>query len=294
MPDPFCGDAGARLYKTGDLVRRRGDGTIMFLGRADGQVKVRGLRIELGEIEAALETHPGIAQAVAVVLRDQAGDQQLAGYFRPVAGQEPDAAVIRQHLAGFLPGYMIPALLVAVTEFPLSASGKIDRAALPPPPQAEPAAGRVAPATMLEAVLADMYAGLLQAGEVGATDSFFDIGGNSLQAMRLVTRLSTTLAVDLDVTAVFLAPSPRQLAALLRDTRGFDDVGLDTGQREDGDAGDADGCRARRDDRPPAPRPGRPGRPDPAAPGRADRAAAVVRAGAAVVHRPASAGPGDL
>jgi amino acid adenylation domain-containing protein len=229
IADPFSAGPGARLYKTGDLVRRRPDGTIVFVGRADDQVKIRGLRVELGEIEAALAAHPAVAQAVVAVVTDGAGERQLAGYLRPgpgaAAGPELTAD-IRQHLAGRVPAYMIPSYLVTVDQFPLTANGKIDKAALPAPRAAAPGPAKVPPATLLETALVDFYATVLGTDQIGATDSFFDTGGNSLQAMQLITQLRTSLAVDLDITAVFLAPAPRQLAALLRDDHGFDDADL--------------------------------------------------------------------
>jgi amino acid adenylation domain-containing protein len=229
IADPFCAGPGARLYKTGDLVRRRADGTIVFVGRIDDQVKIRGLRVELGEIEAALAAHPAVAQAVVTVVTDGAGERQLAGYLRPappaVAGPELTAD-LRQHLAGRVPAYMVPAYLVTVGEFPLTANGKINKAALPAPQAIQAGTVRVPPATLLETALVDFYATVLGNEQLGATDSFFDTGGNSLQAMQLITRLRTSLAVDLDITAVFLAPAPRQLAALLRDKHGFDDADL--------------------------------------------------------------------
>ncbi|MBV9447703.1 MAG: amino acid adenylation domain-containing protein [Streptosporangiaceae bacterium] len=236
IPDPFRPGPGARLYKTGDLARRRPDGTLVFAGRIDNQVKIRGLRVEPGEIESALMTHPGIAQAVVIVVTDQAGVQQLAGYLRPADGGaelawasgrgEPSVADVRRHLAQSLPGYMIPAYLVMVAELPLTAHGKIDKAALPPPVPASATAERVPPRTMIEAVLTDLFATVLGVREVSVTDGFFEAGGNSLQAMRLVTELRTALAADLDITAVFLTPTPRQLAAELRDKHGFVDEDL--------------------------------------------------------------------
>jgi amino acid adenylation domain-containing protein len=224
ITDPFI--PGGRLYKTGDLVRRRPDGTIVFAGRIDNQVKIRGLRVELGEIETALTTHPAIAQAVATVITDQAGHQQLAAYLRPANGTTPAPADIRQYLAARLPGYMIPGYLITVDHIPLTPNGKIDKSALPAPAtshdhqQAEP------PATLIETVLVDIYATILGHEHAGATDSFFDAGGNSLQAMQLIAKLRAAIAVDLDVSSVFLAPTPRQLAALLRDEHGYDDVEL--------------------------------------------------------------------
>ena len=226
IPDPFRPAPGARLYKTGDLARRRPDGTLEFAGRIDNQVKIRGLRVELGEIETALVAHPDIAQAVVTVVRTPAGIQQLAGYLRPGNGAAVAAADIRQHLARTLPAYMIPDHLITLDELPLTAHGKIDKGALPPPQPASAAADRVPPRTLLETALVDLYTLVLGDERVGATDSFFDVGGNSLQAMQLITQLRTSLAVDLDITAVFLTPAPRQLAAVLRDTHGFADSDL--------------------------------------------------------------------
>ncbi len=225
IPDPFRPAPGARLYKTGDLARRRPDGTLVFAGRIDDQVKVRGLRVELGEIETALVAHPDVAQAVVTVVTGQAGVQQLAGYLRPAGHAEIAAADIRRHLARSLPAYMIPTYLVTVAELPLTAHGKINKAALPPPGPGG-AITRVPPRTLIEAVLTDLFATVLGAEQIGATDSFFEAGGNSLQAMRLITQLRAALAVDLDITAVFLTPTPRQLAAVLRDKHGFADEDL--------------------------------------------------------------------
>ena len=223
IPDPFT--PGGRLYKTGDLVRRRGDGLIVYLGRMDSQVKIRGLRIELGEIEAALARCPGVAQAVAVLVADQAGERQLAGYLRPVPGAVLSVPELRDQLARLLPAYMIPVFLVLVDEFTLNASGKVDKSRLPAPQDRRERA-LVPPATLIETVLAGWYATLLGHEEVGATDRFFDLGGNSLQAMRLISLMNDELEVDIGVAPVFLAPTPRQLAALLRDEHGLADEEL--------------------------------------------------------------------
>ncbi|HEY1917838.1 MAG TPA: phosphopantetheine-binding protein [Streptosporangiaceae bacterium] len=223
----------------------------MFTGRADDQVKIRGLRVELGEIEAALTGCPGIAQAVVTVVPGAAGDKQVIGYLRRRPGRQVSGAEVGQRVAERLPGYMVPGFLVFVDEFPLTSSGKIDKAALPAPrPQA--GADHVAPATPIETMVASLYAVLLGLGEVGATDNFFDLGGTSLTVMRLIRMMDDELDVDVGVAAVFLAPTPRQLAALLRDKHGY----------QDGDIG-ADGvaARPRRDAPHPAgPRPGRPTR----------------------------------
>ncbi len=214
IDDPFSKDPKARLYRSGDLVRRRPDGAIMFVGRADGQVKIRGLRIELGEIEAALAAYPAVAQAVAAVVTDQAGEKQLAAYLRPEPGSEPVPAQLRAHLARLLPAYMVPAYLITVAEFPLGSSGKIDRSALPAPGSpSPPVTGHAAPATLTETVLVGLYAAVLGRERVAVTDSFFDIGGSSLQVMRLVDMISKKLGVDVGVSTIFLHPAPRQLAA---------------------------------------------------------------------------------
>jgi acyl-coenzyme A synthetase/AMP-(fatty) acid ligase len=235
--DPFRDEPGARLYKTGDLVRRLADGSVMFLGRLDDQVKIRGLRVELGEIETAMAAHPQVAQAVVTVVTDPSGDRQLAGYLRPADGAAVDRAELRRYLADRLPDYMIPAYLVTVVEFALNASGKVDRSALPAPSAQEPETAAEAPATMIEAIVADMFATLLKLDLVGGTDSFFDIGGTSLQAMRLVTAMAEELEVDVGVAEVFLAPTPRKLAALLRDKHGLEDADLDDEQADSSEPG---------------------------------------------------------
>jgi amino acid adenylation domain-containing protein len=216
IPDPFT--PGERLYKTGDLVRRRPDGSIMFLGRIDSQVKIRGLRIELGEIESALAAHPAIAQAIAVVVAGPAGGKEIAAYLRPVHGTIGEQE-IRAHLARTLPAWMIPAHLITVGTFPLSPNGKVDRKALPVP-RRQAAEEPVAPHTPAEAALVSLYATVLGTGQVGATDSFFDLGGNSLTAMRLVDLIRHQTGADIGVTSVFLHPTPRRLAAALESSIG--------------------------------------------------------------------------
>jgi amino acid adenylation domain-containing protein len=225
FPDPFSPEPGGRLYKTGDLARRRPDGTIVYAGRIDGQVKINGLRIEAGEVEAALATHPAVLQAIVTVVPGPAGDKQLAGYVVP-GGEPPGPAELRKHLARLLPAYMIPAFLVTVARFPLNASGKVDKPALPAPEVARAPDRQEPPQTLLEAVVLDSYASVLATDQLGVTDSFFDAGGNSLAAMRLTSLLADEFGVDVSVATVFLAPTPRQLAALLRDEHGHPDEDL--------------------------------------------------------------------
>ncbi|HYT09401.1 MAG TPA: alpha/beta fold hydrolase, partial [Mycobacteriales bacterium] len=213
------------LYKTGDLVRRLPDGSIQFIGRIDNQVKIRGQRVELGEVETALATHPAVAQALVIATDDAAGQKQLVGYARTNPGTPcPRPADLRQHLARQLPTYMIPAHIVLLDAFPLTVNGKIDRRALPEPDTTT--GSHVAPRTLLETLLVDFYTSLLGHAATGIEDSFFDLGGNSLQAMQLISRLHTELAIDTDVTAIFLAPTPRQLAAFLREKHGLEDADL--------------------------------------------------------------------
>ncbi|HET9893314.1 MAG TPA: alpha/beta fold hydrolase, partial [Streptosporangiaceae bacterium] len=177
------------------------------------QVKIRGIRIEPGEIEAALLTHPAIAQAVVTVITGPAGDPELAAYLRPdpvpVSDQE-----LRAHLARTLPAAMIPSHFITIDTFPLNSSGKVDRKALPTP-RHQVTQDKAEPETPTEALLTSLYATLLSNTRVGATDSFFDLGGNSLTAMRLVSMISREADVDVGVSAVFLHPTPRRLAAAI-------------------------------------------------------------------------------
>ncbi|MFC6080609.1 amino acid adenylation domain-containing protein [Sphaerisporangium aureirubrum] len=202
-PDPF-GPPGARLYRTGDTVRRRAGGALEFLGRSDGQVKLRGHRIELGEIEAALESQPGVRQA-AVAVRDQT----LVAY---VVG-EPD----RDALAARLPSFMVPAVFVAMERLPLTPNGKLDRRALPAPAPVEPGGGRP-PATPAERLIAAVFAEVLGldhpgAPPVGADDDFFALGGHSLLATKVVARVADALGVRVPVRELFAGPTVAALAA---------------------------------------------------------------------------------
>ncbi len=219
IPDPFGATPGGRLYRTGDLARRRPDGALVYCGRIDHQVKINGLRIELGEIETALAAHPAVAQAVVTVVTGKSGPRSLAAYLRPRAAArsapELTVAELRAYLSGRLPGYMIPAHLITVAEFPLNASGKIDRAALPPPRPGPPAASRARPATRTETVLAGLFGDILHCAPPGADDSFFSLGGSSLQVMRLLDLIRQHTGADLSLTSVFLHPTPRELGAAI-------------------------------------------------------------------------------
>jgi hypothetical protein len=202
----------ARLYRSGDLARRRADGTVEFLGRADAQVKIRGFRIEPGEIESTLRGHPAVAQAAVVARTDGAGGPRLVAYVVPGAGHA-DARALRAHVAERLPEHMVPAAFVTLERLPLTAHGKLDRDALPAPEGPGPGAGHVAPRTDTETTLARIWAEVLGVARVGADDNFFELGGHSLLATTLATRLGEAFGVDVAVRAVFETPRLADLAA---------------------------------------------------------------------------------
>ncbi|MGC1806103.1 MAG: amino acid adenylation domain-containing protein [Mycobacterium sp.] len=206
---PF-GGPGARMYRTGDLVWWGADGQLRYLGRADEQVKIRGYRIELGEVQAALTGCDGVEQAVVIAREDRPGDKRLVGYVTGTA----DPAEIRTALAERLPAYMVPAAVVAVDALPLTVNGKLDTRALPAPEYRGIDHYR-APASAVEEVLAGIYAQVLGLERVGVDDSFFDLGGDSLSAMRVIAAINTSLNTGLSVRTVFEAPTVAQLAPLI-------------------------------------------------------------------------------
>ncbi|TCJ99079.1 non-ribosomal peptide synthetase [Nocardia alba] len=201
VADPFGAD-GTRMYRTGDLVRRDRDDALVYLGRNDFQVKIRGLRIELGEIEAALGTAPGVTHTAVLPATDDAGRQCLVGYVAGVV----DSVAVRAHVAGRVPAYMVPAHLVVLDAVPLNSSGKLDRSGLPAA-DLSVTAEYVAPLPGAQTALAEVIGELLGVARIGATDDFFAVGGNSLLAMRLVARANAALGSALDVRDVFDAPT---------------------------------------------------------------------------------------
>ncbi|MFE5812844.1 amino acid adenylation domain-containing protein [Streptomyces sp. NPDC056479] len=221
VADPY-GPAGSRMYRTGDLARWNAEGEVVYLGRTDHQVKLRGQRLEPGEIEARLTAIEGVAAATVILREDRPGDQRLVAY---VTGSAPDPDDLRARLAAVLPDYMVPSAFVALDDFPLSPNGKLDRTALPAPATSAGTDGR-APRTPTEETLTRLFAEVLGLDRVGVDDAFFDLGGTSLLAARLMARIRDTLGTRTPLGTLFRAPTPAALADRLTDT-GRQDTALD-------------------------------------------------------------------
>jgi hypothetical protein len=245
VPDPFAGRPEARMYRTGDRARHRTDGQLEFVGRADDQVKVRGHRVELGEVSAALAAEPGVRDAAVTLVQGPAGDSRLVGY---VAADDSSAEPVSEEglLAGLrerLPGYMVPARIVRLPKLPATPSGKVDRAALPPPQWSRPSADVVVPGTNAAArsagpeplagtrsLVAEVWREVLGTARPSRDSDFFALGGDSLLATRVAARLRAATGRALALTAVFDHPTVASLAAHV------DAAPMDNGAPED-DAG---------------------------------------------------------
>ena len=210
-PDPFAGDPAARMYGSGDIVRQREDGEFMFLGRSDHQVKIAGYRVEPGEVEQALGGHPEVRHAAVVARDDGGGHKRLVGFAALDEGSGASERVLLDHLAERLPTYMVPAKIAILPELPLTARGKVDRAALPEPTRTR----GEGTATGTAGVVAETIAELLGLDDVGPDEDVFALGADSLLAIQLIGRLRERLQAELDVDAIFEARTPRALAARL-------------------------------------------------------------------------------
>jgi acyl-coenzyme A synthetase/AMP-(fatty) acid ligase/aryl carrier-like protein len=216
-PNPFAEEAGARLYKSGDLARYRADENIEFLGRIDHQVKIRGVRIELGEIEGALGRHPSVREAVVVVREDQPGEKRLVAYLTVISGEVLEVSELRGYLKERLPEYMVPAAYVAMPELPLMSNGKLNRNALPTPErEAYASHGYEAPVGEIETALAQIWAEVLHLESVGRHDNFFAMGGHSLLAIVLIERMRQE-GLHADVRSLFATPTLAELAAAVEE-----------------------------------------------------------------------------
>jgi amino acid adenylation domain-containing protein len=219
IPHPYSATGGERLYRTGDMVRYREDGTIDFIGRLDEQVKVRGYRIELGEIENALTTHPAVAESAVLARTDEEGTEKwLVGYLvLDHEAEPPGVGALRHHLQQQLPEYMIPAQFVLLEELPLTPNGKVDRRALLAADQVRPehANEYTAPRTPEEEVLASIFQRVLRVERLGIHDNFFALGGHSLLAMQIVTLVRERFQLELPLPIVFECPTVAEVVARL-------------------------------------------------------------------------------
>jgi amino acid adenylation domain-containing protein/thioester reductase-like protein len=213
VADPFSEAPGARMYRTGDVVRKRSDGLLEFCGRQDHQVKIRGRRIELGEIEHALRGVPGVQTAAATVVRDEHSGAQLAGFWTGTA----DARTVRDHLALVLPHELVPTYLTLLDCLPLNGNGKVDRAHLPQVATVETSTPSEPPRTPSEKVVCDVFTEVLKR-DTGRTGDFFAHGGHSLVALRVLRQVNAALGSRLTMRHLFERPTPAGLAALLADT----------------------------------------------------------------------------
>ncbi|HEU4963605.1 MAG TPA: amino acid adenylation domain-containing protein, partial [Bacilli bacterium] len=221
IPNPFVKDGEDRLYKTGDLVRYRADGTLLFLGRIDHQVKIKGHRIELGEIESVLNRHPQVRESAVVARPDSQGALRLVAYVAPVQAQTQQtplqATDLRRYLQAELPDYMVPAFWEVLDRLPTTHSGKIDRNALPDPSgERQEASGYVAPRDRFEFEMVGLWEEVLQTRPIGVLDNFFALGGESFRAVRLTAEAKRRLGVSLPLSLLFQTPTVAELCAQLR------------------------------------------------------------------------------
>jgi acyl-coenzyme A synthetase/AMP-(fatty) acid ligase/acyl carrier protein len=221
VPHPYSAEPGARLYRTGDLVRYQADGNIEFLQRMDQQVKVRGFRVELGEIETSLNQYWAIVESVVVARKNASGDTRLIAYIVPEEGVEPTSSEMWTFLQEKLPSYMLPSAFVTIKELPLTPNGKVDRRALPLPEQLgdEVRANFIAPRTVMEEAVAEIWRQTLGITKVGVESNFFDLGGHSLLAMRVMSQIRESCGIELPLRLMFESPTIAALARKLEEAQ---------------------------------------------------------------------------
>ncbi|HEU5131301.1 MAG TPA: AMP-binding protein, partial [Pyrinomonadaceae bacterium] len=216
VPHPHSSEAGARLYRTGDVVRYLADGNLEYLGRADQQVKIRGYRIELGEIEAVLNAHADVSQAVVQARAATNGEQRLVAYVAAKNGNS--SSEWREFLQQRLPEYMVPSVFVSLPALPLTSNGKVDRRALPEPETVQSASELETARTPTEELLCGIWSEVLSRAETGVTQNFFELGGHSLLATQVLSRIQSVFQIELPLRTLFEAPTVRELAARVDST----------------------------------------------------------------------------
>jgi amino acid adenylation domain-containing protein len=217
IPHPYSQKGGERLYRTGDVVRGRTDGSLEFIGRRDQQVKIRGFRIELGEIEAALNQYPAVRESVVILRNEEDGDKRLVAYLVVEQKKEAINKEIREYLRERLPEYMIPSVFMPLKSLPLTPNGKLDKRALPAPEgrRAELENSHVAPRSPIEEVLSGIWSEVLRVEQVGIHDNFFALGGHSLLATRLISRIREVLQIEMPLRSLFDQPTVAELAVIV-------------------------------------------------------------------------------
>jgi amino acid adenylation domain-containing protein len=222
VPCEYGGEAGVRVYRTGDIGRVGEGGEIEYLGRNDEQVKVRGYRVELGEVEAALKEEKSVEEGVVVAI-EEGGERRLVGYVVMKKGEGREVKEIRKRLREKLPEYMVPSVIVELEKMPLSANGKLDRSALPSPDSSRPEleTGYVAPRNALELQLAQIWEDVLEVQPIGILDNFFSLKGHSILAMRVMARIQKLFGKELPISLLFQAATIKQLASALSQRVGF-------------------------------------------------------------------------
>ena len=215
VPDVWSGEPGARVYRTGDLVRWREDGVLEFLGRMDQQVKIRGFRVEPAEIETVLCQNPAISEAAVIACEDISGEKYLAAYLVAAPGQQVEQSELRAYLHQKVPEYLIPAIFIALPAFPLTPNGKIDRRALPTPERTsfQQIEAYQAPRTPFEEILVEIWTDVLKLDRIGIHQNFFEIGGHSLRATQVISRIRNVFQIDFPLRILFESPTIAQLAA---------------------------------------------------------------------------------